>query len=344
MTEEGREFRVGLLGTGAIAQVVHLPLLSQMKGAKLHAICDVDYPKAAALGSRFGIPKTERRDEAVFEDPDIDCVVISTPSHLHESQVIAALEAGKHVLVEKPLALTAEGATRVLKVAEKTDRALMVALNNRYRPDALAMKPFATGGELGKLFFAKAGWLNRKVRIVRPTWRHRRNSAGGGALMDLGLQILDLALWMLDYPGFDRVVAQLHGGEGIEVEDSAAVLFTKDGGLTLSLEVTWSNFGQRDRHYLQLLGSHGAASLSPLAVFKEIEHGLLDLTPQLPVGQGNPYTASYRQQLRHFLDVCSGERERELPYDQAELMRLLAVAYQSAAEGREVRMDEAPAP
>jgi predicted dehydrogenase len=335
---EGKEFRIALLGTGAIAQVVHLPLLSQLKGVKLETICDIDHPKAAALANRFGIPKVERKDEQVFADPDIDCVIICTPSHLHESQVIAALQSGKHVLVEKPLALSAEAAGRVLEVAEKTDRALMVALNNRYRPDALALKPFATGGELGDVFFIKAGWLNRKVRIVRPTWRHRRASAGGGALMDLGLQILDLALWMLDFPQFTRVLAQLHQGEGIEVEDSAAVIFTNDAGLTLSLEVTWNNFGQRDRHYLQLLGTRGAASLSPLAVFKEIEHGLLDLSPAAPPGQGNPYTASYKQQLRHFLEVASGERERELPYDQVQLMQLIALAYQSAAESREVRL------
>jgi predicted dehydrogenase len=335
---EGKEFHVALLGTGAIAQVVHLPLLSQLKGVKLESICDIDHPKATALASRFGIPKVERKDEQVFADKNIDCVIIATPSHLHEAQVIAALQSGKHVLVEKPLALTAEGAERVLNVAEKTDRAVMVALNNRYRPDALALKPFAHGHELGDIFFVKAGWLNRKVRIVRPTWRHRRGSAGGGALMDLGLQILDLSLWMLDFPRFNRVVAQLHQGEGIEVEDSAAVIFTNDAGLTISLEVTWSNFGQRDRHYLQLLGTRGAASLSPLAVFKEIEHGLLDLSPQLPAGQGNPYTASYKQQLRHFLEVASGEHERELPRDQVQLMQLIALAYQSAAEGREVRI------
>ncbi|MBI4543750.1 MAG: Gfo/Idh/MocA family oxidoreductase [Gemmatimonadetes bacterium] len=331
------KFRVGVLGTGAIAQVVHLPTLAQLPGVRVAAVCDADEAKAEAIAARFGVEKVCRADEQVFTAADVDAVIICSPSHLHEPQAIAALEAGKHVLVEKPLALDAAGAERVVKAAERTGRALMVAMNNRYRPDAAALKPFARGGELGEVFFVKAGWLNRKVRVLRPTWRHRRETAGGGALMDLGVQILDLCLWMLDYPRIARVVAHMHPGEGIEVEDSAAVLLGTEGGPVISLEVTWSLLGQRDRHYLQLLGTHGSASLSPLAVHKEIEHGLLDVTPQLGGGNGNVYTASYRQQLRHFLDVVRGERALELPYEQVELMRVIALAYRAAAEGREIQ-------
>ncbi len=336
MSEQGT-VRLGLLGTGAIAQVIHLPVLSQMRGVEVRTVCDVDQPKAASLAARFGVPNALRRDETVFEDPELDAVLICTPSHLHESQSIAALEGGKHVLVEKPLALTPEGARRVLDAAQRSGRSVMVAMNNRHRPDALALKPFAQGGELGELFFVKAGWLNRKVRLVRPTWRHRLATSGGGALMDLGVQILDLCLWVLDYPAVDRVVAHLHPGEGMEVEDSAAVLFTLKDGPAVSVEVTWSLLGQRDRHYLQLFGTHGSAALSPLAVFKELEQGLVDVTPQLPIGQGNAYTASYRAQLQELVDVARGEKRAPLPEDQVRLMHLIGLAYESAREGREVQ-------
>lgn len=330
------EVRVALLGAGAIAQVVHLPVLSRLPGATLHAVCDTDRAKATAIGNRFGVARAHRSDAEVFADDDVDAVVICTPSHLHEAQAIAALEAGKHVLVERPLALDAAGAERVLAVAERTGRALMVALNNRYRADVLAIKPFAHGGELGELFYVKGGWLNRKMRTVRPTWRHRRATAGGGALMDLGTQVLDLCLWLLNYPRVQRLVAHLHPGEGMEVEDSAAVMLWVENGPVLALEVTWSLLSQRDRHYLQLLGTTGSASISPVAVYKEVEHGLLDLTPQLPPGRENLYTASYRRELSHFVDVVRGEQPIELPREQIELMRLVTLAYRSAAEGREV--------
>ena len=335
---ETKEVRVALLGTGAIAQVVHLPLLSEFPGVQLAAVCDVDRPKATAIANRFEIPTVYRNDAQVFEDDDIDAVIICTPSHLHEAQAIAALESGKHVLLERPLALDPEGARRVIDAAERADKALIVALNNRYRPDVRALLPFLRGGELGELFFMKAGWLNRKMRTVRPTWRHRLATAGGGVLMDLGTQVIDLCLWLLDYPEIERISAHTHPGEGMEVEDAAAVMMRLKDGPVVSVEVTWSLLAQRDRHYLQVLGSHGTGSVSPLVVYKEVEHGLLDLTPQMASVQENPYTASYRQELSHFLAVVRGEQPIELPHDQVELMRLIRLAYRSAEEGREIEV------
>ena len=163
--------RVGLLGLGAIAQVVHLPVLHSLEGVELAGVCDVDRSKATAIASRFGNPRVFRSDDEVFNDPDLDAIVICTPNYLHHTQSIAALEAGKHVLVEKPLAIKAEDAEQVLAAAERTGKTLMVAMNNRYRPDIQALKPFATGGELGSLFLVRGAWLNKKQRLVRPTWR-----------------------------------------------------------------------------------------------------------------------------------------------------------------------------
>ncbi len=333
---EVRPVRVALLGTGAIAQVVHLPLLMQLEDAELVAVCDADRPKAVAIASRLGVPTVYRSDEQVFGAEDVDAVVICTPNHLHEEQAVAALEAGKHVLVERPLALDVDGARRVVAAAERAGRTLMVALNNRYRPDVLALLPFLRGGELGELFFVKAGWLNRKIRTVRPTWRHRQATAGGGVLMDLGTQVLDLCLWMLRYPAVERINAYTHPGEGMEVEDAAAVMFRLVDGPVVSVEVTWSLLAPRDRHHLQVLGSQGTGSVPPLVVYKEVEHGLLDVTPQVAQGQENAYTASYRQELSRFLAAARGERPIEPPREQVELMRLVALAYRSAKEGREI--------
>lgn len=334
MKEEQEPIRIALLGTGSIAQVVHLPILSRLPGVKLQGVADVDRPRARAIAERLEVPHLYESDEAAFLSDDVDAVVICTPSHLHEEQAIAALQAGKHVLVEKPIAFDAAAAERVCKVAEETGRCLMVAMNNRYRPDIQALKPFARGGELGEHFFMKAGWLNRKVRLPRPTWRHRLETAGGGALMDLGTQVLDLALWTLDYPQVDRVAAHLHPGEGMEVEDAASLMLWVRNGPLISLEVTWSLLGEKDRHYLQLLGTRGAASIAPLSVYKEAEHGLLDLTPQLTPGRENLYTASYRQVLTDFVQRARSGSPVAPPREQVELMKLIQLAYQSAREGK----------
>jgi predicted dehydrogenase len=336
---DGEKLRVGLLGVGAIAQVVHLPVLSQLDGVELVAVCDVDQPRAKAIAARFGIPNVWGNDDLVFRSDDVDAVIICTPSHLHESQAIAGLESGKHVLVEKPLALTADAAQRVIAVAEQSNRALMIAMNNRYRPDTIALRPFAQGGELGDIFLTRGAWLNRKMRIVRPTWRHRRVTAGGGAMMDLGVQTLDLCLWMQGFPEAASVITHMHYPEGMEVEDAAGILVRLRNGHALSLTVSWSLVAERDRHYMRMLGTRGSGAIAPLGVYKEVETGqIIDVTPNVPLGKENLYTASYRQELTHFVNVAMGTEEEPLPREQIQIMKIVEAAYRSFEEKREVEV------
>jgi predicted dehydrogenase len=331
------ELRVGVLGTGAIAQIVHLPLLIDLPGARVEGVCDIDDTKAAALASRLGIPRVFASDEDLFASDDIDAVVICSPNHLHESQAIAALEAGKAVLVERPLALDAKGAAAVVKAAEEADRTLVVAYNNRYRQDIRGVKSFVTAGELGEVFSIHGTWFNKKVRLRRPTWRHRKATSGGGAFMDLGVQVLDLSLWLLDYPKVERVTASMHPGEDMEVEDSASVLIALESGPIISVQVTWSLLADKDRHHIRLFGTAGSATTHPLQVFKEMEHGILNATPQVVPGVENPYTASYRDELRHFVAAAMGASQQP-PREQIELMRVVSAIYESAEKGREVRL------
>jgi predicted dehydrogenase len=334
--KEGEKVRVALLGLGSIAQVVHLPILAQLKQAELTGVCDVDRSKAKAIANRFGIPRVFANDGEAFAADEIDALVICTPNHLHEAQAIAALEAGKHVLVEKPLALTAEGAAAVIGAAEAAGRVLQVAMNNRFRPDSQALRPFLTGGELGDIVLARGAWLNRKMRILRPTWRHRRATAGGGAFMDIGVQILDLALWLVQFPKITSVYANMHTPQGMEVEDSATVVLRLAAGGTLSVSVSWSLIADRDFHNLRLLGTRGSGAIAPLSVFKELETGMIEVTPQLPAHRENLYTMSYRNELQFFLESVRGEEPPPRPREQIELMRLVSLAYQSAEERREV--------
>lgn len=332
------ELRIGVIGTGAIAQIVHLPVLSDLPGATVVAVCDYDYAKAKAIAARMEVRRVFETDDQLLASDDVDAVIICSPSHLHERQAIAALEAGKHVLVERPIALDPKGAEAVVKAAERAERVLTVALNNRYRPDAQGVKAFAVNGELGDIFSIKGAWYNRKVRPKRLTWRHRKETAGGGAFMDLGVQVLDLCLWMVDYPQVDRVYAHLHPGENMEVEDAASVLITLANGGTVTTEVTWSLFGERDRHAVRVLGTAGSASIQPLKVFKEVEHAMLDVTPQIPQGRENPYTASYREELRQFVAAATRGAPPPPPREQIQLMRVIAAAYESAEKGREIKL------
>lgn len=333
-----RDLRVGLIGTGAIAQIVHLPILTGMAGVHVEGVCDIDEAKARTIAGRLGIPQVFERDEDVFESDDIDAVILCSPNPLHHEQAVAALAAGKHVLVERPLALDAKGAEAAVKAAEAADRTLMVAFNNRYRPDAQGVRSFITGGELGDIFAVRGTWHNRKVRPKRLTWRHRTKTSGGGVFMDLGVQTLDLCLWLLDYPSVDSVCAHVHPGENLEVEDAAAVLLRLEGGATIFVEVSWSLVAERDRHGIRVLGTAGSASIQPLEVFKEVETGTLNVTPQIQRGRENAYTASYREELRQFVAAALSGSPPPPPREQIQLMRVASRVYESAEKGKELRV------
>ena len=244
MTVHRPPIRIAVLGAGAIAQVMHLPMLTRMRGVEIAAVSDRDAHTARTVAERYGAKAMEA--ERVWDDPTIRGVIVSTPSHRHEENVRDALRAGKYVLCEKPLALTAEGVRNVLAEEGAAGR-LLVGMNQRFRTDARALRSFVVSGELGDVYYLKTGWLNRTKPAGRlRSWRQTR-SAGGGALMDLGLQMLDLALWTYGYPKPLRVSAHRHVPPGAEVEDSAALLLRLEGDRVINLEVTWSLISRRDR-------------------------------------------------------------------------------------------------
>lgn len=329
--------RIGLIGTGAIAQVAHLPILTRMRGVEVVALCDADRNKARTIADRFGVERVHASSDDLWADPEVQAVVVCTPSDLHEEQVQAALGAGKYVLCEKPLALTAAGAERILEM-EGADSRLMIGMNQRFRPDAQALRSFVSGGDLGEIFYVRAGWLNRRTGRGRKSWRQKKSAAGGGAFMDLGIQMLDLALWLMGYPEPDRLVAHVHRPSAEQVEDSAVVLLRLADGRLVNLEVTWALASERERQYLHVLGSAGSGSLAPLRVYKDLDSGLADVTPVVAAGRENPFTASYRQQLGYFAEVVRGRAEAAPPAEQVALLRLIEAVYRSADKGKEISL------
>jgi predicted dehydrogenase len=335
MTAAAKAARVAVLGTGAVAQVVHLPILTRMRGVEVVGLHDTDHSKASTIAERFSVPQAYATPEEMWGDPGVDAVVVCTPNNRHEEQVAEGLSAGKYVFCEKPLALTADGAARVLE-ASGADGRLMVGMNQRFRPDATALRSFVTAGDMGEVHYLRASWLNRRAGRTSRNWRHRKEGAGGGALMDLGIQILDLSLWLLDYPEPRRLVAHLRFPPGGEVEDSAVILLELEGGRVVNLDVSWTLIADRERQHFQILGTQGSASFAPLKVFRDTENGLLDVSPQLSPGRENVFTASYRQELAHFTEAVRSATPIDAPVEQVTLMRIVEAAYRSAEKGKEV--------
>ena len=328
--------RVGLVGVGAIAQLAHLPALAKMRGVELVALCDNDHPKARALADRFGIPDAFSDIEDLLEIDELDVVIVATPNHLHEPHVLSALRAGMHVLCERPLALTARGVERILAAATKADRYVAVANNHRFRSDVQMLDGFLRGGELGTVRGIRAGHYT--LRHAQEGWRGRRAESGGGAFFDHGVALLDLALWLGDFPEPTRVSAHMERGSAKNaVEEAMAVQLECDAGRVFTFDVMNSYVGEEERWWFEVLAARGSARLAPLRVVKELNGRPTDVSPSGASTRDSAFVQSYRAELAHFLSVLRAESPYEPPTDQARIHRLLEMIYRAAEEGKEVR-------
>ncbi|CAN5755887.1 hypothetical protein BH20GEM1_BH20GEM1_06410 [soil metagenome] len=206
-----RPVRIGLLGAGAVAQTAHLPAYRRLlRKADLIAICDNEPGKLRALRERTGVVHATTSLDELLAIDELEAVDICLPSHEHADAVIRSLEAGKHVLCEKPLGLNAREVEDVLAVQETSGRHLVVGMNNRYRDDSILLRSFIQDGALGEVFRARAGWLKRRARVKAGAWQYEPSMSGGGVVMDLGIQMLDLVLWLCAYPEPERVSAAFY--------------------------------------------------------------------------------------------------------------------------------------
>lgn len=329
--------RIAVVGAGAIAQVAHLSVLAKLRGAQLVALCDNDRAKARALADRFGVPDVFTDIDDLIDYDDLDAAIVATPNHLHEPHVLQLLAAGVDVLCERPLSLTAKGVERILAAASRGNRKVFVANNHRFRSDVQALAGFFSGGELGKLTGVRTGSYHPRGKIEG--WRLRRQEAGGGALFEQGFPLIDLAMWMADFPAPQRVWAHVDRPRGANsVEESAILCVECANGVAFTFDVSWAYVGEDERWWFEALCSRGSARLAPLRVVKELNGKAVDVSPTGAAARESAFIQSYRAELTHWISVLRGEAEYEAPTDQVIVHRILEAAYKSAEEGKEVRL------
>ncbi len=330
------DLRLALVGAGAIAQLAHLPVLAKIKGASLVAICDNDGVKAGALAQRLAVPDVFTDLEELLEQGGIDAVVIATPNHLHEPHVLRALRSKVHVLCERPLSLTSQGVHRILASAEKAGCMVVVGNNHRFRADVQQLNRFLQGGELGRIIGMRAGQYGFKTG--QHGWRFRPAEAGGGAFMEHGYPLLDLALWLSDFPEPLRVSAHIDRPKPGAVEDTMLVHLECAGGISYSFDISWAYVGQEERWWFEVLSTRGSARLAPLRVVKDLNGRPTNVSPTGAAARESVFLQSYRAELAHFVAMLHDQAPYEQPDDQLKVMRVVEAIYRSADEGREIKL------
>ncbi len=332
--------RIGVIGCGAITQIIHLPVLSKMEDVEIVAIADNDKTKLEALAAKYKIVQSFTDHTKLLALEDMDAVHICTPNHLHASMTVEALSAGKHVLVEKPIARTYDEAKMMADEARKRKKKLMVGMNHRFRPDAMVLKNFVKGKELGKIFYTKSGWLRRRGSWNESEWSKKKNISGGGVFMDLGIPMLDLSIWLMENPKVKSVYSAMYNHYQKEgIEDSATVMIRFENDAILSLEVSWTLLMENDFMYTNLFGTLGGALLNPLRIHKEMHGNLVNVTPTKMEKPENNYKKSYEYELKHFVECVKHDRPVLSSGDEAaEVLRVSESIYQSAREKREIAL------
>jgi predicted dehydrogenase len=352
-------FRVGLIGAGGIAKGVHLPGWSTLPNVSVVALADIDKAKATTVAMEFGVPHVFTDYNELLK-MDLDCVDVCTPNMVHVPAVRAALEAGKHVICEKPLAVTSREVRELGELADRKGLKLMTAQHHRFGSAAQAAKKWAAQGHVGPVYHARVKAMRRATLPVSPGFIDGRLS-GGGPCMDIGVHALDTCLWLMGFPeprrvsGTTRVnFAKGHGIPGMwgewnrelySVEDFAAGFIHfedpegKGPGATMTLETAW--LGHQVEHEdmsCQLFGRNGGVKW-PSSEFAAVQAGVFTQgTLMLPVQVEN----AHYEELRAFRECVVHDTPSPVPWRETyKVLSILEAIYRSQELGREVVLEPA---
>ncbi|TVY10102.1 Gfo/Idh/MocA family protein [Paenibacillus cremeus] len=351
------KIQIGVIGAGNIGNV-HIQEFRKLSDqAAIAAVTDVYQPLAQERAKTYDIPKVYESYHELIQDPSIDAVIIGVPNEAHAPVAIEALNAGKHVLLEKPMAVNAASAKEIVKAHQKSGKTLMMSHQMRWEPLNLQVKEQIDKGALGTIYNVKTGWLRRKGIPGWGTWFTQMSKSGGGPLIDIGVHMLDLSLHLMGNPKPVSVFGTTYAEFGpkkrgigtwgkpdwngtYDVEDLATALIKLENGSTLTLDVSWAaNTDFVDNGpYVYLMGSEGGASLrgNKGRLHTELFDRIADV--ELTVPQ-NDEGARVRLS-RHFLE-CVREGKEPITSAMSGLTNslVLEAIYESSRTGNVVTLD-----
>ncbi len=345
-------FNVAVFGAGAIG-LDHLGSFKQHPAVTLAAIADTSVQRARDAADLYNVPVVTANYEEIIARDDIDVISIALPNYLHATVALAALKAGKHVMIDKPMATNARDAAKLVAEAKKRRVLLMVGQNNRFSPDVQTLKQLVLKGVLGDVYHAKTAWTRRSGIPRIGSWFTQTKFAGGGSTYDIGVHALDRCLYLMGEFDAAAVSGQTYSkfgsrglGEGawgkseidpkkpFDVEDMSVALIKLKSGRTVLLETSWAGHqAVADFNGTQLFGTEAGAMMPNLQLFRKTEHGYAVESISTTTTLVNP------NRMAHFIDCLLGKEE---PYvktsESLAVQKILDAIYLSSRTGREVRI------
>ncbi|MFA3782998.1 Gfo/Idh/MocA family protein [Melioribacteraceae bacterium 4301-Me] len=328
---------IGIIGLGGIAQLVHLPILSKIKDVNILAVSEINKSRLNTVSEKFGILKKFTDYREMLAVPELDAVIIATPTDTHVDIITDCVKANKSILVEKPMVRSYEEAELVRNLLLNSNITFMVGMNLRYRPDAMLLKSLLNSGELGDLFFIKCSWLRKQSSDQQ--WFLNKSKSGGGVIIDLGIVLIDLALWLNNFIPVESVSAQSFHHHTTDVEDSAVGFIRMKNLAVMTFEVSWSLHSEVDSFSLTVYGTKGTAQLNPFKAYRKIESTEIDYTPAKILNTQSLFKKSYENELKHFIGAVKGNNPVNSTADEALLrMKLVKSLYESADKREEIKL------
>ena len=344
-----KKLHVGVIGLGIGKG--HVKGFNKHPGAEVIAIADLDEKKLEKVGEELGVPGRYTDPEEMIAKEDLDIVCIATPNKFHKPLAITALEAGCHVLCEKPMAMNAQEAQDMLDAAEKADKRIMINFSFRFTEQSFALKKQVDAGILGDIYFGRTVWHRRRGMPGFGGWFGQKALAGGGPLIDLGVHRLDLALWLMGYPEPVWVMGSTYNpiatriakekGKDFDVEDLACGMIKFANGATLIVEASWAgNIKEREHMVTQLLGTEAGLVQKnknegydfEAEIYLEKEGCQFDMKLHPPVPASTP--ATY-----HFVDsIINDTPHIATGQEGLTVMKILDAIYKSAETGEPVKL------
>lgn len=349
------KIKVGIIGTGSIS-MAHISSYLKNPDVELYALCDINLERLKFMGEKYGITRLYTDKDEMLALPEIDAVSVCTWNSEHAPCTIAALNAGKHVLCEKPMATNVEDAIAMKEAAQKAGKLLMIGFVRRFGNDCDILRDFNSVDYLGDIYYAKATYLRRNGNPGG--WFGDKSRSAGGPLIDLGVHVIDFTRFvmgnpkpvsvygatfqkLLDRPNIKTSKEYLSAGttkkDICDVEDLATALIRYDNGAVLSVEASFSLNIKKDQGRIEFFGTKGGAKLEPeLEMYTEINDYLADVT--LDAKTALDFNGLFQNEINHYIScIKSGSTDCLSPADDGiEIMKILMAIYKSAETGHEV--------